>query len=517
QCIETLPVVASPATTAPATRPGDLKNVQVIQRITEEPGRRVVRLANGLTVILQENHTAPVVAARDYIKAGSLTEQEYMGAGISHVLEHLVAGGSSASLKESDSQQALRILGGDSNAYTSLDQTCYFITTTAEKWPLALELLSDWTTRADFTEAEFRREYQVVQREIEMGESEAGRTFSKLTYTNRYLVFPARHPVIGYKPAFQKLTWQDCRTYFKRMYIPDNMIVSIAGDIDLDGALKLVQQNFAHTTRQVVPSISLPVEPAVTSPRLAVAHADVKRSRAQWAFPTVDMYDPDMYPLDVLANILAAGDSSILVRTLRDQQQLVTAVYASNDTPRWAAGQLEIMAELEPRDIAKTQRVILEIIESIKNDGVTAEQVQKARAQVAAGLVYSSQTAEQQASRNASDFLATGSVKSSQAYVERIAQVTPEQVRAAARKYLKPEVLLTTLLLPKGTPDELAGLTSTTQAAAVRPTVELVTLPNGLKVLIGRNPAAPIVSIQYYTLGALLAENDANNGIGNAL
>lgn len=509
-------VARTPATT-PATAPVDLQNVQVMQRITEDPGRMVVRLTNGLSVILQENHTAPVVAARIYIKAGSLTEQEYMGSGISHVLEHLVAGGSSASLKESDSQQALRILGGDSNAFTSFDRTCYFITTTAEKWPLALELLTAWTTRADFTAAEFRREYQVVQREIEMGEAEAARSFYKLIYANRYLVFPARHPVIGYKPAFQKLTWQDCRTYYKRMYVPDNMIVSIAGDIDLAGALKLVQQRFSQVQRSVVPSISLPTEPAVTGTRLAVAHGDVKRARVQWGFPTVDMYDPDMYPLDVLANILASGESSILIRTLRDQKQLVTSIHAGNDTPHWAAGQLEIIAELPPRNIAAAQRALLEIVESIKTNGVGLEQVQKARAQVAAGLVYGNQTAEQQAERNAGDFLVSGNIDYSRMYVERIAQVTPDQVRDAARKYLKPECLLTTILLPNNAPDELAGLTAAAKTSTVRPTVEMVTLPNGLRVLIGRNPAATIVSFQYYTLGALLAENDANNGIGNAL
>jgi len=515
----TLPATA-PATTTAATAPAplDLRNVQVTERIVDEPGRRVVRLANGLTVILQENHTVPVVATRIYVKAGSLTEQEYMGTGISHVLEHLVAGGSSVALEEAQSQQALRILGGDSNAFTSFDQTCYFITTTSEKWHSALSLLANWTTRADFTDAQFRREYQVVQREIEMGESEALRTFFKATYANRYLVSPVRHPVIGYKPAFQKLTVQDCRTYYTRMYVPDNMIVSIAGALDMDDALAQVQHDFAHVERKKVPSIALPPEPLVLAPRLSVNHADIKQARVQWAYPSVDMHDPDMYALDVLATILGGGDSSILVRSLRDEQQLVTSIGVADDTPAYVVGSLEFTAELPPRNIAAARRALLDALETIKTTGATPAQIEKAKAQFAADLVYGNQTAEAQASRNAEDFLATGDATFSKTYIDRVNRVTPEQVRDAARKYIKPETMLTTILLPLGAPDALAGLQTAAGAAAeTKPQTELVKLPNGLRVLICRNPAAPVVAIEYYALGGLLAETEANSGIGNAM
>lgn len=513
------PVASAPSTapSSPSAMGAESPNVQVAERIYEAAGRRVVRLANGLTVILQENHTAPVVAARIYVRAGSLTEQEFMGCGISHVLEHLVAGGTSTNLNESQSQEKLKILGGDSNAFTTFDRTCYFITTTSDKWPIALELLANWTTKADFTPAEFQREYQVVQREIEMGEAEADRTFYKLVYANRYQIFPAKHPIIGYKTAFQKLTVQDCRTYYQRMYVPDNLIVSIAGDIQLDEALQQVQTQFAAVSRQRVPAIALPPEPPVSSPRLAVAHADVRSARVDWSFPTVDMHDQDMYALDVLAGILAAGDSSLLVRTLRDEQGLVTGISAADNTPYYAPGALMITAELPPSNIAKTQQAVLEAIEKIKAHGVSPEQVQTTKAQVAAGLVYSNQTAEQQATHNGEDFLATNGITFSTLYVERINQVTPEQVDAVARKYLRPEVLLTTILLPLKASDQLAGLNSATQTTSAKPVTELVTLPNGLRVLIGRNPAAPLVSFQYFTLGALLAENESSNGIGNAM
>src|ERR1035437_6009121 len=102
--------------------------VTVSQRLLDEPTRRVIKLSNGFTVILQQNKTAPVVAARIYVKVGSLTEQQYMGAGISHVVEHLVAGASSGKRKEEENTLLLQEIGNDSNAETTYDTTCYFIT-----------------------------------------------------------------------------------------------------------------------------------------------------------------------------------------------------------------------------------------------------------------------------------------------------------------------------------------------------------------------------------------------------
>ena len=491
-------------------------NAVVVERMVNEPTRRMVKLANGLTVILQQNRTAPVVACQVYIKAGSLTEQEYMGCGLSHVLEHLLVTGTQGRKVEGGGNMSMvQSLGGDANAFTSYDQTCFHITTITAKWKDAMTLLAGWTTTNEFTQADFDREYKVVQREIEMGEAEAGRTFGKVVMENRYLVNPARFPVIGFKPAFQKLTCEDARIYYKRMYVPDNMFVCVAGDIDLDEAEKFIAAGFSHMNRQKTPSISLAAEPEVTAPRTAIAHADVKEARVAWAFPGVDLYNPDMYALDVLAGVLSSGDSSVLVRTLRDEKGLVTGIGAGNDTPHYVEGSLEISASLAPSKIDAAKEAVVAILQNVLDKGVDPKEVEKVKQQTAVGLVFGNQTAEQQADRNGADFLATGSIDFSRNYVERIKAVTPEEVNAAARKYIKFNKLITTILLPKGAA-EIASAGSASQSA-VQQDVKKVVLGNGLTVLLCRNPSAPIVSMQMYTLGALLAEDATNNGIGTAM
>ena len=493
------------------------KPAEVAERMVNEPGRRAVKLSNGLTIILQQNKTAPVVACRIYVRAGSLTEGKYMGCGISHVLEHLVAGATSAKRKEAESAELLKTIGNDSNAFTSFDNTCYFITTTAEKYPIAMDLLADWVTQCAFTDEEFAREYKVVQRELEMGEAEAARTFALVTYANRYLVHPARHPVIGYKPAFQKLTAGDARAYYKQMYIPDNMVVSVAGDIDLDGAEKLIVEKMGDIARTRVPAINIPAEPAVAAPRTAVARADVRQARLQIAFPTVSLFDPDMYPLDVLAGAIGGGESSVLVRQLRDERGIVSGIAAYDETPAWGPGSFAIDMELKAEDLVEARRAVLAIIQDVVDKGIDAKEIEKVKVRVSAERIYNNQTPEQQATRGAEDFLATGDIDFARTYDERIKKVTPEQVIAAARKYLKTEALLTTALLPLSALDTISAAAAANAVKSAKLPVEKLVLPNGVTVLVCRNSAAPIVAMQLYVTGGLLAENDGNNGIGSAM
>src|SRR4051812_18200195 len=251
----------------------------VQERYVNEQARRVLKLTNGFTLILEQNKTAPVAAARVYVKAGALTEQQHMAAGISHVLEHLVAGASSGKRKEAENTLLLLQIGNDSNAYTDADHTCYFITTAAEKLPVALDLLLDFTTNTEFTREQFDREFKVVQREIEMDEAEADRIFYQHTLVTRYLEGPVRHPVVGYKSAFQKLTYEDAKAYYARMYVPDNMVISLAGDFDLDKTETLVTGHLKDVRRRSVPAIALPAESTVMTPRRSVSHADIKQSR----------------------------------------------------------------------------------------------------------------------------------------------------------------------------------------------------------------------------------------------
>jgi len=128
---------------------------------------QVRQLDNGLTIVFKENHSAPVVAVRVYVKTGSMLEGKYAGAGISHVLEHLVHGAATPKRTEAEGRQLLESIGNNSNAYTTKEHTCFYINTASRYFDTALDLLSDWVGNASFPQADFDREMAVVQRELE--------------------------------------------------------------------------------------------------------------------------------------------------------------------------------------------------------------------------------------------------------------------------------------------------------------------------------------------------------------
>jgi len=502
--------------TMPTTAPAAYGTIAA--RLVEEPNRKVFQLANGLTAIIQVNKTSPSVATRVYIRAGSMTEGKLMGSGVSHVLEHLVSGGTTDKRDEKTGAQLLLKIGHDSNAYTTVDHTCYFINTTTDNWPVALDLLADWTMNAKFTQTEFDREYQVVQRELEMGESEASRVFDKLASTNRYLIHPARHPVIGYKPVFQGLTAQDCRDYYGQIYIPERMIVSLAGNLDIAQAEKMIQERFGQNPPARSPVINLPAEPVAIAPRTTVGHADVKQARVLWQFPTVDLFHPDMYALDVLATVLGDGDSSPLALALKDKTQLVTSVEAYSDTPNYAAGAFDVSVQLtKPENFPAVRAIVLAEVDKLIQQGVEPKLIQKAINLTRAGLVLGRQTAEQLASSAARNYMSTGDIGYSQLYLERLKKVTPEQVQAVARKYLRTEGLLTTVLLPKDVNESVLGKDNVAAAGWIQEPLNRQRLENGITLLQQRNNAAPLVSLYMMIPGGLLAETPANNGIGVAM
>jgi zinc protease len=488
---------------------------EIAARLLDEPSQRVLRFTNGMTALLQQNKAAPVVSVRMYVKAGSTTEEHFTGAGISHFVEHLVAAANSAKRDQSEYTQMVLQMGNDSNAFTEADHSSYFITTTADKWPAALDLISDITTNSVFTKAQFDREYKVIQRELELNETQPDKIFYAQTLANRYLESPARYPVLGYKAAFQKLTFEDCLAYYHRMYVPDNMILSIAGDIDLDFAETRVLNEIRGLPRKPAPAISAVPEPPVTGPRRSVAHAQIPQARIQWAFPTTDIYGPDAGALDLLARILGSGDSSLLVRQLRDGQSLVTEIRCANTKPRYVAGQLEINASLLPDKAPAAQNTLFAVLDDLLARGITDEALARAKSQVAADFVFDHQTADQQAVHNALDFLIAGDIHFSASYLQRLQALTRDDVQAAARKYLRRDRLLTTLLLPAKSPDPFAPPKSAAGAASDTPIeVRKTVLANGMTILISRNPAAPLACFNLYTLGGLMAEDDSNNGIG---
>jgi len=503
------PVAAEPAATASGAA---AKMLDVRKRLVDRPGEVVAVLDNGLTVIAKEHRTAPVVSVRMYVKTGSIYEGEYLGAGLSHLFEHLLHGGTTKTRAEEQGKEILRALGGNSNASTGLSYTSYYINTDRENLGKAVNLLADWITNPTFPDAEFKREWGVVQRELERDVGNPQRQLWYLTMETMFDQHPARFPVIGHQPIVQKLTKSEIVEYWRERYVPDNVVVALAGDVDVEEMLRVARREFAHFSRRSVPDVLLPEQPALVTPRTVIKRMKMSRGTAlmQMCWPSIRLTHPDLYALDVLSYVLTEGRSSRMVQSIVREKQLAYAVQSFSWTPDWGKGVFAIMVVSAPQKRLACRKAILEEVRKVRDELITPAELSKAKRQKAAEHVFGQQTAEAVAGTMASDFMSTGDPHFSDAYVANIQKVTVEQVREMARKYLDPEIFATIAVLPEAAKDQAAA----GKAEGPGP-IKKVTLDNGLRLLLRRDPSVPIVTMQAFFASGLLSETQDNNGISN--
>ena len=466
-------------------------------------------LDNGLTVLIEENHANPVVAVEVFVRTGSIYEQEYLGSGISHFFEHIIHGGTTSTRSEAASSRLLEAIGNNSNAYTTVDHTAYYINTTTEHWRTAVELLADWMLHSSIMPEEFEREKGVVQRELEQGLDNPEQMLAQIAMETRFQVHPARYPVIGYKELVQKVTRDDLVRYYQRMYTPNNMVVVVVGDVQTPEVLAHMRETFGQGERRPLPAISLPEEPPQLGKRTIVKEMAVSQATMSLSFRTVALTHPHLYPLDILAYILANGNSARLVRRIQEEQQLVYTIQAASYTPAYAVGAMIVSAALAPEQVPAAEAAILQELYRLREELVSPEELAKAKKQKLADYVFERQTVEQQAHGLGLDMLSTYDPNFSEAYVRNIQQVTAEDIREVARLYFREETLVQAVVRPKSdTPSALAP----TPVAHREPVVKKV-LANGMTLLLKRNPALPTVAMQAYFKGGVRVETPDTNGL----
>ena len=456
---------------------------------------------------MQENRAAPVVAVRMYVRTGSIYEGEYLGAGISHLFEHALSEGTSTRTKEQVNEDVQGI-GGQSNAYTSFDVTAYHITTAAPYFARAVDSLSDMMQNATFPDAEVKTQIGVIHNEMNMGEDDPNRVLSKLFFETAFRVHPVRYPIIGYKSQFDALTRDDIVNFYKTHYAPGNTIVSIAGDVNAAEAMAHVEKAMGEWPRRNAQTPVLPNEPIQSSPRRASVEKDVSQTQMQIGWHTIPLQHPDLYALDMLAEIMGGSESSRLVRSLRERG-LVTSVSAYSSTPNYNAGVFAIRAGMKPGNEAKVEAAIWNEIAKIKKSGVTIEELRRAARGVETSFVFGNSNVEDQAEQIAYDEMNTGDPEYSKRYVTRMQAVTAAQVQAAAIKYLSRDGLTVASVVPRG-----SLKTATTKAAKIDASApQLFTLKNGVRLIVRENHATPTVAMTATALGGARLEPQNKAGV----
>ena len=500
------------------------------------------RLPNGLTVLVEENHAAPVAAVQVWVRVGSADELPGE-AGLAHLHEHMLFKGT-ARRGPGEIARAIEGCGGEINAWTSFDQTVYHVVVASQFLAQGMDVLADAITSAAFDPVELQREIEVVCEESKRSFDSPTRKLSKELFAGAFTRHPYCRPVIGTEESVRGFTREGILRFYRRWYQPENCVLVAVGDFREAQVLELAQQLFAWPRDGFSPAAPREVEPARREPEVRVRREMLKEAYVSLAWPAPALRGEDVPALDALSLVLGHGDASRLFRALKRDRLLCTEAQASCYTPV-DPGLTIVGLTLQPGQLREAVREALRQTYRLRTEEVTLEELGNACRLIESDAVYQRETVQGQARKLGFYEASAGGVEFEAEYLARVARLTPGALLEAAARHLRPESAVLCALLPDsaGAADE-RELREIVQEAAEeagkalrkpgsvavpspRPPVRFATprtgpllreeLPGGGVLLVKEERAVPLVALRAVWSGGLRAESDDNAGINMLL
>ena len=309
-------------------------------------------LPDGLTLIVKEDRSAPVASVQAWCGTGSIYEDDKLGAGLSHILEHMLFKGTKTQ-KASEIAQKIQDVGGYINAYTSFDRTVFWIDVPKDGVESAINILSDAMMNSTLPPEEYTKEQEVIRREFAMGFDDPDRMASLLLFATAYQKHPYRLPVIGEMEIYNQLTQEQVMQYYKSRYVPNNLTFIVVGDVDGEKIHEQLTNYFKNYPEKSLKPVFVPDEPPQLGLRQAHNEFPTELSRLSLAWHIPELTHPDVPALDLLSTILGEGRSSRLYRRVREQSGLAFSISAFSYTPG-DPGLFGVDATVDPSKRAST-------------------------------------------------------------------------------------------------------------------------------------------------------------------
>jgi zinc protease len=415
-------------------------------------------LSNGLKVIVKEDHRAPVLVQQVWYHAGSMDERTGV-TGVAHVLEHMMFKGTTE-VPLGQFSKIIAAAGGRENAFTSYDHTAYFQQLHKSKLPLAMKLESDRMHNLQMAKKEFDKEIKVVmeERRWRTDDDPHSLVYEKLMAT-AFQEHPYHNPIIGWMIDLQNLTDADALNWYKTWYAPNDATLVVAGDVKASEVFALAQKYYGG-----IPEVKLPERKAVgEAPQLGIQRIVVKAPAElpylimAWHAPTLRDAQKDWkpYALEVLAGVLDGNSSARLNKSLVREQQVAMDVGTGYDSV--ARGPGLFVVEGTPREgktVGDVEAALREQLALLVRDGVSADELQRVKAQVTAGEVYKRDSVFYQAMQIGQLESAGLSYKDIPVMLEKLQAVTAQQVQDVAREILNDDHLTVATLDPQPLSDK---------------------------------------------------------------
>jgi zinc protease len=464
-------------------------------------------LPNGLTLVVHEDHSAPVASVQAWCATGSIDEDDHLGAGLSHILEHMLFKGTKTRSTNVIAQK-IQDVGGYINAYTSFDHTVFWIDVPKDGVATALDVLADAMMNSTLPPAEYLKEQEVIRREFAMGLDDPDRMVTLLLFATAYQRHPYRLPVIGQIEVYNQLTQEQVMQYYKARYVPNNLTFIVVGDVDAEKVHQQLVEFFKAFPEKSLKPVFIPEEPPQLGRREVHQEFPTELTHLALAWHIPEVTHPDVPALDVLSTILGDGRSSRLYGRVREEAGLAYRISAFSYTPG-DPGLFGIDAIVDPKKREAAEQLVLHIIDEVKQAGVTAEELTKAKKISLSHHLGALTTMRGQASDIGSNWLLTRNLNFSRDYLDAVQKVTLDDIKRVAATYLTNDNLTAVSLNPKGSLVAKAEGAKSISAGEI----QKFELSNGLRILVREDARLPLVAMGAAFRSGLLAETAQTNGI----
>lgn len=410
-------------------------------------------LESGLRVVTTPMPTAQSVSVNVFVGAGSRGEEPRTN-GLSHYLEHMMFKGTERRPTAIDIAEAIEGAGGVLNAYTSQEMTCYWNQVPFDKLNLAMDVLGDMMLNAKNDQEEIDRERTVVQQEIRRAYDQPGSWASHLLSEASFGDQPLGWPVAGTVDTVAEMNRGDFADHIATWYVPENMVISVAGNTTHADVVAAARDVFAGLTGAAAPEV-----PAATDGRpernVIVEARDITQSNMAMSLRALSRTDPERYPLMILNAVLGRGMSSRLFKEVRERRGLAYAIGSGvtryNDT-----GTLSISAGVSADKVSEATKVIKAELMKLVSEPVGEEELTKARDFTIGTFRLGMETPMALAQRSGELLLMLGEIDSIESVVEKMAAVTSADVQRVARRLFRDDNISMSLVGPGADEDELA-------------------------------------------------------------
>jgi len=470
-------------------------------------GVRHYQLDNGLIVLIKPSQKAKTISVHLGVRVGATDEGDRIGSGLSHFVEHMFFKGTEKR-PVGTIEREIRDMGGYINAYTSHDSTVYYVNALSEYLEQTLDLMSDAGFRASFDAGELEKERKVILSEMRMNEDRLDRKALITLWQLSFRKHPYRHPVIGYPSLFKRTSREDLMHFYHENYVPNNMVLSIVGDIDVTEAEALVEKYFAPVPRGWIGNLAKPVEPDQLVPRSKIIYKEAQHARLLLGFPTVPLNHADSPALDVLGAILGGGASSRLNQKVKEEEDQVLSIGSYNASMD-EHGLFTIQGLLLSEKLDGARESIRRQVDLIKETIISEEELAKAKNQYLADFYHKFESHSALSRELLTNEIYTGEYQFSEKFVQLIETTGREEVMNVAKKYFDWNKVSEVVLLPLS--EKKNEKTASLADRALD--VQVTHLPNGIKILTGVDKTSPTVSIQWAMRAGVLYEEENQTGI----